>query len=39
MLLLCVVVVAVDDESDFVVHEQMNGESVLLCNECSAAGK
>jgi hypothetical protein len=28
-----------DDESDFVVHERMNGESVLLCNECSAAGK
>jgi hypothetical protein len=28
-----------DDESDFVVHERMNGESVFLCNECSAAGK
>ena len=28
-----------DDESDFVVHARMNGESVLLCNECSAAGK
>jgi hypothetical protein len=28
-----------DDESDFVVHERMNGESVLLCNDCSAAGK
>jgi hypothetical protein len=28
-----------DDESDFVLHRRMNGESVLLCNECSAAGK
>ena len=28
-----------DDESDFVVHARMNGESVLLCNDCSAAGK
>jgi hypothetical protein len=23
-----------DDESDFVVHQRMNGESVLLCNDC-----